>query len=100
MEILQSGVQQLGLALNAEQIKQFETYANLLVEWNQRINLTAVSDLEGIQVKHFLDSLALVQVIPGELAHSHTLDVGSGAGLPGIPLKIIWPDLKLTLMDG
>lgn len=89
--------QEYGFNLTAEQEKAFTTYYDLLVEWNKTMNLTGIVDKEGVYVKHFLDSLMLGQSL--DLSHSHLLDVGSGAGFPGIPLKIIFPSIKLTIID-
>ena len=91
--------QERGLALTAGQQKQFCTYAGLLLEWNARINLTRIVDAEGIAALHFLDSvmpLTIEGLIP---EGARVIDVGSGAGFPGIALKIIRPDIQLTLND-
>jgi len=88
------------LGLTDAQIDQFVRYADMLVEWNAaRMNLTRIVSPQDIAVKHFLDSLALltVQTPP---ANAQVLDVGTGAGLPGLALKIARPDLRVTLMDG
>lgn len=75
---------------------QFETYFRLLTEWNQKINLTAITDRDGVFVKHFEDSLYGAEYIPNGAS---LCDVGTGAGFPGVPLKIARPDINLTLMD-
>ena len=84
------------LELTDKQKKQFEIYANMLVEWNEKMNLTSITDQEGIYVKHFYDSLvpSFDIEIKGSLC-----DVGSGAGFPSIPLKIMYPDLKVTIIE-
>lgn len=87
------------LPLTDEQIGQLELYARLLVEWNEKINLTTITDPQEIAVKHFLDSLSLLHFLPPEQGAA-VLDVGSGAGFPGMVLKIARPDLRLTCMDG
>jgi 16S rRNA (guanine527-N7)-methyltransferase len=104
---LQEGCAQLGVALDAHQLRQFELYYRALVEWNDRINLTAITDYIEVQIKHFLDSLVALPLIAGAVGASlplaqplHLLDVGTGAGFPGIPLKIAAPALRVTLMDG
>lgn len=87
-----------GLNLNEEMYKNFNVYAELLVSWNEKINLTAITDAQGITEKHFLDSLAVFKddIIP---QNSSVIDVGTGAGFPGIPMKIYRNDLKVTLLD-
>ena len=101
MERLILGAIKLGLPLNPKQVEQFHTYYDELLDWNERINLTAITDYEEVQIKHFLDSLtvtlALKQPIGGE--GLRLIDVGAGAGLPGIPLKILLPAIKLTLLE-
>ncbi len=92
------GAQRLGISLNDMQIGQFERYQSLLLEWNQRINLTAIQDVEQIQARHFLDSLSCVNAA-GDLNDQTMIDVGTGAGFPGIPLKICFPELRLTLIE-
>lgn len=94
--ILQQGAQSFGLSLTDGQAGQFEAYKNLLLEWNQKINLTAITDEAGIYAKHFTDSLSAAPYI-GQGAS--VIDVGTGAGFPGLPLKIARPDLSLTLLD-
>lgn len=82
--------------LTAEQLDRFECYFEMLVEWNTRINLTAITEPEDVAKKHFVDSLAAE---PYLIKGACVADVGTGAGFPGIPLLIVRPDLKLTLMD-
>jgi 16S rRNA (guanine527-N7)-methyltransferase len=80
------------------QIERFHIYLQLLMTWNQRLNLTAVRDPVAIQDRHFLDSLTCMPAT-GNLSHKKIIDVGSGAGFPGLPLKILFPDLCLTLVE-
>ncbi|MBR2406078.1 MAG: 16S rRNA (guanine(527)-N(7))-methyltransferase RsmG [Clostridia bacterium] len=87
-----------GVALNAAALDKFERYAALLVEWNQKMNLTAITDPLGITVKHFADSVAAVPLLPEKQGLS-VIDVGTGAGFPGIPFAIVRPDIRLTLLD-
>ena len=75
----------------------FNKYTQELIEWNKKFNLTAITDPDQIQIKHFEDSLALLQAI--KLTNQTIIDIGTGAGLPGIPLKIICPEIKLTLLE-
>ena len=99
-ETVRRGAAEWGLRLSDEQLAQFARYAALLIEWNAtRMNLTRLTSPRDIAVKHFLDSLGLLTVQtppPG----ARLLDVGTGAGLPGLALKIARPDLKVALMDG
>lgn len=89
-------LKKLGIELDERKQKQFHQYALLLQEWNKKMNLTAIDDLDGIYEKHFLDSIlpSLHVLIQGSLC-----DVGAGAGFPGIPLKIVFPDLSLTIVE-
>lgn len=87
-----------GSPLTEQQQKAFEIYETELMSWNDKFNLTAIRDLEGIRIKHFLDSLTCLQVMK-PLHNERIIDVGTGAGFPGIPLKIIHPGLKLTLVE-
>lgn len=86
-----------GLPLSTNQIEQFATYAAELQRWNEQVNLTAVTDTDGISVRHFLDSLRCA-CSWGAAPHS-LIDVGSGAGFPGLPLKVLCPTLQLTLVE-
>jgi len=101
MEKLKAGAQKMGLHLSPEQLEQFETYYHELVDWNRRVNLTSITGYEEVQVKHFLDSLTVTLVLkPTVVGKSFSVvDVGTGAGLPGIPLKILLPDVKLVLLE-
>ena len=83
--------------LNKEQISKFERYLELLLEWNEKFNLTAITDKEEIEEKHFFDSIALVKYF--DLKNKTLLDVGSGAGFPGIPLAIVEPSARITLLE-
>lgn len=86
-----------GLEITEKQLSLFETYYKRLIEWNEKINLTAVTDKEEVYTKHFLDSLEMTRVI--DISDQTMLDIGSGAGFPGIPLKILFPEIKLTIID-
>ena len=101
MEKLKAGAAELGLELSPAQLEQFESYYRELTNWNQRANLTAVTGYEEVQLKHFLDSLSVVLAwtLPAERQNFAVIDVGSGAGLPGIPLKIAFPAVRLTLLE-
>lgn len=95
LSALTSGINALGLSLTTTQQQQLITYLQLLDKWNQIYNLTAVRDKHAMVTHHLLDSLAVVPYI----THSPILDIGSGAGLPGIPLAIALPDHKFVLID-
>ena len=98
MELLAAGARTLlSLELTLEQLAAFQVFAAELVRWNQDINLTAITDPEAIQVRHFLDSLSILAVLPPGAAA--VVDVGTGAGFPGLPLKIARPELRLTLVE-
>ena len=88
------------IVLSDEQLNLFDRYKDLLLEWNEKINLTAITDTDEIYKKHFLDSLSLVKCIDnlGDVPYT-LLDIGTGAGFPGIPLKIAFPNLNITLAD-
>lgn len=91
-------LKKINIDIKEEQLDQLEKYYNLLIEWNEKINLTRIVDKEDVYLKHFYDSLTITKVI--DLTKVETLcDVGTGAGLPGIVLKIMYPHLKITLID-
>lgn len=85
-----------GLQLDDRQTARFGLYAQMMLAWNEKVNLTAITDDEGIAVKHFVDSLSVLPFVPQD---SSVLDVGTGAGFPGIPLALARPDLSVTLLD-
>jgi 16S rRNA (guanine527-N7)-methyltransferase len=88
----------IGIRLSAAQLSAFEQYERTLLEWNTRINLTAIRDPEEVRIKHFLDSLTCL-IAMRDTPIERVIDVGSGAGFPGIPLKIICPAMRLTLVE-
>ena len=88
----------LGISLSDKQIEQFLNYYELLVEWNSFMNLTAITDFDEVILKHFVDSISLCKYISFQKGDT-LIDIGTGAGFPGIPIKIICPDCKITLLD-
>jgi 16S rRNA (guanine527-N7)-methyltransferase len=94
--LLSEGALQFGLRLNGEALDMFRRYAEELLAWNRRINLTAITTPKEIAVKHFIDSVAGAALLQ---TGWQVIDLGSGAGFPGIPLRIVRPDLRLTLLD-
>lgn len=117
LKLLQAGACELGAELNREQLSAFSLYMNELLRWNQRANLTAITAPDEIQTKHFLDSLTCLLAFPGSKSPQEAIskgrlierlnrgaglsciDVGAGAGFPGLPLKICLPEIRLTLVD-
>jgi 16S rRNA (guanine527-N7)-methyltransferase len=99
---LQTGAKKLGLNINTEQIEQFKVYYQELIGWNKRVNLTSITDYEGVQIKHFLDSLTVTLALKPRYGNNisfNAVDVGTGAGLPGIPLRILYPGIRLVLLE-
>ena len=86
-----------GITLTSKQLEQFENYYQTLVEWNQKMNLTAITQKEDVYLKHFYDSLTIS--FDYALSNQSLCDVGAGAGFPSIPLKIVYPELKVTIVD-
>ena len=99
MEILSEQAARLGLDLSADQLAQFAEYQRLLAEGNQRANLTAITDPEAVQVRHFFDSLTAVLAVPDWQDDLRVVDLGAGAGFPGVPLRIVFPGIRLTLVE-
>lgn len=101
LSIFEKGLNELDIELTDVQKNQFISFYEMLVEKNKVMNLTAITEFEEVIVKHFLDSLALVKVISKEMLSTdiRIIDIGTGAGFPGIPLKIAFPNIKITLLD-
>ena len=105
MNLLLEGARHLGLELSEEHLKAFEIYYGELVAWNEKFNLTAITDYDQVQIKHFLDSLTCLLADEGltraiyQQRGVRAIDVGAGAGFPGLPLKIVCPGLQLTLLE-
>ncbi|MFC2060080.1 16S rRNA (guanine(527)-N(7))-methyltransferase RsmG, partial [Chloroflexota bacterium] len=101
MEKLIAGARELGLLLSPRQLEQFDIYYQELIGWNKRVNLTAITDYEEVQIKHFLDSLTITLALSRLVASAglRVIDVGAGAGLPGFPIKILFPNIRLVLLE-
>lgn len=93
----QNHLKEKGIIINHEQLEMFRKYYEILVEWNQKMNLTAITNKEDVYLKHFYDSLTIAFDFP--FSHQSIIDVGAGAGFPSIPLKIVYPDLQITIVD-
>ena len=100
--IIRKKASQMEIELNDYQIEQFINYYSILIEWNRVMNLTAITEYEEVVNKHFIDSLSLIKTIDKKTFRSGSIsviDIGTGAGFPGIPLKIAFPEIKITLLD-
>ena len=98
IQILEKWCGENNIAVNDKQKSAFEIYAGMLIEWNKKMNLTAITAENEIAVKHFIDSISVLKYINLK-QNADLVDIGTGAGFPGIPLKIMRPDIKLTLLD-
>ena len=97
-KIFEQKLNEMGIQLSERQYQQFNNYFELLIEWNKVMNLTGITEYEEVNEKHFVDSLSIVKAV--DIGSIETvMDVGTGAGFPGIPLKIAFPHLKVTLLD-
>ncbi len=97
IQLLADGAHELGVDLTPDQLERFSRYADQLIEWNARFNLTTIIEPRDIVIKHFLDSLSVMRAIPAKA--KRIIDVGAGAGLPGFPIKIARPDVSLVLVE-
>lgn len=95
-EIMKKYLERIDINLDEEQISKFYNYMNLLLEWNEKINLTAITEFSEVILKHFIDSLTINKHVK---ENSNLIDVGTGAGFPGIPIKILRGDINVTLLD-
>ncbi len=94
--LVRDGAAERGVDLTPEQVRQFSRHAGLLLQWNRRVNLTRITDPEEMAIKHFVDAVVPVRFLP---SRGRLLDIGSGGGFPGVPLKVIAPSLSITLID-
>lgn len=111
LPLLREGAQRLGFTLTERHLEQFQLYYETLVDWNSRINLTSITDYEGVQVRHYLDSLTVAATMLDLLGVGaderpdapppgfKLIDIGTGAGFPGVPLKILWPHIHVALSE-
>lgn len=97
-QLLIEQAKEFGIKIKAHEAEKFQRYMELLLEWNEKINLTAITEPKEIVLKHFIDSLTLLAAVSIK-PQAKVVDVGTGAGFPGIPLKILRPDIELTLLD-
>ncbi|MEG0551153.1 MAG: 16S rRNA (guanine(527)-N(7))-methyltransferase RsmG [Vagococcus sp.] len=98
-DVFREELAKIGINLSDEQMNQFQKYYELLVEWNQKINLTAITELEEVYLKHFYDSITLATTFDLSKENYSLCDVGSGAGFPSIPMKIVYPNLNISIVD-
>ena len=106
ISVLNEYVKELGICFSDNQLNQFLAYYNLLISWNEKINLTTITDFDDVLKKHFLDSVAIVKAVDCDIIKDITdnasfslIDVGCGAGFPSVPLKIAFPELQVTCLD-
>lgn len=97
-DLVKNACMEIGISLNEQQAQQFEKYYDILLEWNEKINLTRITEPEEVSIKHFADSLTVLNYFDIPEGAS-LIDVGTGAGFPAVPLKIVRNDIKLTLLD-
>ena len=98
VESFKKSLSEYSIDISEKQLSSFERYYELLIEWNEKINLTAITEKEDVYVKHFLDSVSIIKICDLN-QFDNLIDVGTGAGFPGIPIKILFPHLKITLLD-
>ena len=99
LDLLATGAKEWGLTLSPQELEDFQLYYEQLLIWNEKINLTSITGREEVQVKHFLDSLSCLQALDPLSPGAQCIDIGAGAGFPGLPLKIVRPLMRLTLLE-
>jgi len=98
IQLFQKSLEEKGISLSSRQLEQFDMYFNMLVEWNEKMNLTAITDKPGVYLKHFYDSISAAFYF--DFSRDYNIcDVGAGAGFPSIPIKICFPHLKISIVD-
>ena len=100
MDLLAKGASELGLRLSPAQLEQFDLYYREMADWNQRVNLTSITERDAVQIKHFLDSLTICLAYPQGMPPTlRIVDIGAGAGFPGLPLKLAFPHIRLLMVE-
>ena len=97
MKYLRECAKKLNIELSEEQLEQYQVFYEMLIETNKVMNLTAITEKKEVIVKHFLDSIAISRYV--DVSHSKIIDIGTGAGFPGVPLKILYPECEITMLD-
>lgn len=97
LRLLKDGTEAFNISLNEDMLESFIAYYEKLIEWNEKINLTAITEERDVVIKHFIDSLSLIKYFPDNV--KSLIDVGTGAGFPGLPIKIVKKDIYVTLLD-
>lgn len=97
-DLLRKGVMALNIDISEEQIDVFENYCSLIIDWNKKINITSIIDIDDIIKKHFIDSISICKII-NDLNNKKIIDIGSGAGFPGLPIKILFNSVDITFVD-
>ena len=97
-QLFDEQLREIGLSLDEKQKKSFKKYYEMLIQWNKVMNLTGITDYDEVNLKHFVDSLSIIRILDMQSVDT-LIDVGTGAGFPGIPIKIVFPHIKVVLLD-